>query len=133
MKAAGIFKGQTYVTTMLNRFVSEKKVLSPIKVLAHVEGFVIFKRDEIRFAITAKNFIETYIKACKYKLKNKDFEYKGRIVVWADNVYNIGDGLCAALTVSEAKSKIDEMFLPRQRRTECKPSFTLHNGDKIKF
>lgn len=41
MKTADIFKGQTYVTAMLNRFISEKKVLSPIKVLAHVEGFII--------------------------------------------------------------------------------------------
>lgn len=77
MKAADIFKGQIYVTEMLNRFSSERKPLNPIKVLDNVEGFIIFKRDGVKQAVYANSFISVFIKACSYKLKTKDFEYKG--------------------------------------------------------
>jgi len=63
-----ITRGQVYKTKMLSRFSSETKTLSPIKILAHVEGFVIFKRDNEKQAVETKSFISTYLKACKYKL-----------------------------------------------------------------
>lgn len=133
MKKTDIFEGQVYETKMLSRFSSEKTTLSPIKILAHECGFVIFKRDGQKQAIHTKDFISTYIKACGYKLKNKDFQYRGYLVIWADGVYNIGmSASCCALTVAEAKAKIDEFILPPQR-TECKPTFKLSNGDTIKF
>lgn len=75
MKAQEIFKGQTYTTTMENRFSSKIEPLAPIKILAHVEGFVIFKRDGIKQAIETSSFISTFIKACKYALK-KRIEYE---------------------------------------------------------
>lgn len=136
MKKTDIFKGQTYITDMISRFsTSGKENLPPIKVLAHEAGFVIFTRNGVSMAVKTKSFISTYIKACKYRLKNnKDFEYKGYIVVWADGVYNIGNPIsCIAGNKSWAKAKIDEFELPPMLRTQCKPTFTLSNGDKIKF
>jgi hypothetical protein len=109
MKTSEIFKGQVYETKMLGRFTSETKVLSPIEVLANVEGFIIFKRDGIKEAFHDKYFISTFIKACKYRLKSKDFEYNGYIVVWDDGVYNIGNPVsCCAMTAEDARAKIDE-------------------------
>lgn len=71
MKASDIWKGQTYLTDMPNRFISENKTLSPIKILAHEAGFIIFQRDAEKQAIKAKDFISIYITACKYRLKRR--------------------------------------------------------------
>lgn len=109
MKAKDIFKGQTYTTTMDNRFSSKVEPLGPIKVLAHEAGFVIFKRDGVKQAVETSSFISTFIKACKYKLKNKDFEYRGYLVIWDEGVYNVGmPASCCGLTVADTKRKIDE-------------------------
>lgn len=80
-------KGDTYTTKMLSRFDLDEKPLSPISILAHVEGFVIFRRDGHKLAIKTQSFIETYIEACEYKKTmchiklfqegRGDFEYKG--------------------------------------------------------
>ncbi len=70
MKHSDIFQKQIYITTMLQRFTSENKVLSPIKILDHTCGFVIFERDGLKQAIETKSFISTFIRACGYKLKN---------------------------------------------------------------
>lgn len=75
MKHSDIWSKQVYVTEMLSRFTSEKKTLSPIKILDNTCGFVIFERDGEKQAITTKSFISTYIVACKYKLKN-GFRYE---------------------------------------------------------
>lgn len=112
MKANEIFKGQVYTTTMESRFTSETAPLSQIKILAHEAGFVIFKRDGIKQAVETSTFISTFIKACKYKLKNKDFEYRGYLVIWDDGVYNVGmPASCCGLTVAEIKIKIDEFII----------------------
>lgn len=71
MKRADIFKGQTFTTEVLSRFDIDNKPLSPITILAHVEGFVIFKRDNHKMAVETKSFISTYLTACKYRLKKK--------------------------------------------------------------
>jgi hypothetical protein len=70
MKHSDIFQKQVYVTDMLSKFTSEIKVLSPIKILDHTCGFVIFERDGHKQAVETKSFISTYIRACGYKLKN---------------------------------------------------------------
>lgn len=109
MKSQDIFKGQVYITSMENRFSSNTKPLPPIKILAHEAGFVIFKRDGHKQAIETKSFISTFITACKYRLKNKDFEYKGYLVIYDEGVYNVGiPASCCGLTVAETKRKIDE-------------------------
>lgn len=76
MKSADIWKGQLYVTDMVSRFTSETKVLSPIKILANVEGFIIFTRDGVKQALATKSFTSTYITACKYKLKQRGYKYE---------------------------------------------------------
>lgn len=116
MKNKEILKGQIYKTKVLSRFSSTPKTLHPIKILANIEGFVIFKQGPLKQAVEIRSFVQTYIQACKYKLVTNDFEYKGFLVVWDEGVYNIG-GTCCALTKAEAKSKINEMS-PIKSRTK---------------
>lgn len=71
MKHSDIWQKQVYTTKMINRFKDGGDVLSPIYILDHTHGFVIFKRDEHKQAIQTKDFISTYIKACGYGLKKK--------------------------------------------------------------
>lgn len=106
MKSSEIFKGQVYVTKMLDRFASEKKNLSPIRVLANIEDFVIFKRDGFKMAISTKQFIDTFINACGYRLKDMDIDYRGFLIVYYEGKYVVGE-VGEYNTPKEAKEACD--------------------------
>ena len=76
---------------MKARFTEEKGNLSDIKILANVEGFIIFERDGVKECYNAESFISTFIEACRYKLVEHDFDYKGYLVIYQEGEYVIGD------------------------------------------
>jgi hypothetical protein len=93
---------------------SASKTYLPITVMAVCEGWLMLKKSKgSPFIYSVKNFNQIFIKDCGYKLKSKDFEYKGYLVVWDEGVFNIGDPMsCCALNARQAKNKIDEFYHP---------------------
>ncbi len=103
-----ITAGQRYLTETKARFTSENKTLSPITILAHVEGFVIFKRDNEKVAVKTEDFTSTYLNACKYFLDTADYVYKGFKCTYGKYGYTVQDDIGLFTTRKECRVAINE-------------------------